>query len=458
MNTTRNIFNRVRVFSFIFCLSFLVGCNDDDNNLLSLSVLSITANGNPLEDGAINIPVNSIIEIAFSSQIEPSKFEGLLSITDGSVALDYTISYSNATTKATIMLAQMEVNAIYNLSIPSGDLGPNGEFFQSGIALSYVTNLGKTPCLNGSDACIQSMPLTNGSGAEFDFDMYSNYDFIDDSAFTYNSINQLVIVVHGLQRNANDYFSYMASSLKSLDMEENTLFISPYFKDSSAATGNDLYWDNGWREGANSSNPSASISSFTVIDAIIEKIVASGNFPNLTTIFVTGHSSGAAFVQHYALANRAENTYADINFEYSIANNQYFYYPDGLRYDENSQQFITPTGCSGYDFWPYGYAFSIPYLDGIEQSVITEQQVTRKTTYLLGSNDTSTEGSLNTTDCQATLLGENRLKRGENIYLYMQTFYGATNNHEKIIVNNVGHDANGMYNSSEFKQYLIDRQ
>ena len=44
------------------------------------------------------------------------------------------------------------------------------------------------------------------------------------------------------------------------------------------------------------------------------------------------------------------------------------------------------------------------------------------------------------------------------MYLYMQTFYGATNNHEKIIVNNVGHDANGMYNSSEFKEYITENQ
>lgn len=456
MNTTRNILKNISVFSIIFCLSFLVSCNDDDNDLLSLSILSITVNGSPLEEGASNIPVNSVIEVAFSSEIMPSKFENLLSITTGSAELGYTVSYSNASSKAIITLAQMDANVTYSLSISAGDLGPNGEYFNSGISLSYVTNLGKTPCLSATSACIQTMQLSNDSGTQFNFDMYSNYDFIDDTEFTYNSINQLVIVVHGLQRNANDYFSYMATSLQSINMEESTLLISPYFKDNASATEDDLFWDTRWREGANSMNTSASISSFTVIDAIIEKVVSSGNFPNLSTIFVTGHSSGAAFAQHYALANRAENMYTNINFEYAIANNQYFYYPDGSRYDEGAQQFLTPSSCSEYTFWPYGYEFSVPYLDGIEQSVITEQQVTRSTTYLLGSNDTS--GSLNTTDCQATLLGTNRFKRGEIMYLYMQTFYGATNKHERIIVNNVGHDGDGMFNSSEFKQYLLDHQ
>jgi hypothetical protein len=457
MNTKRNIFRKISVLSMILGLLFLVGCNDDDSDLLSLSILSIIVNGTPLEDGATNVPVNSVIEIAFSSEITPSKFEDLLSITTGSAALDYTVSYSNVSSKAIVALAQMDANETYSLSIPAGDLGPNGEYFNNGISLSFVTNFGKTPCLSATNACIQTLQVPNGAGDQFNFDMYSNYDFIDDPEFTYNSINQLVIVVHGLTRNANDYFSYMASSLQDINMEENTLLISPYFKDNAAATGDDLYWDTRWREGANSSNTNASISSFTAIDAIIENIANSGNFPNLSTIFVTGHSSGAAFAQHYALANRAENTHTNINFEYGIANNQYFYYPDGQRYDESTQQFVTPTGCSGYNFWPYGYEFSVPYLDGIEQQVITEQQVTRNTTYLLGSNDT-TNFLLNTTDCQATLLGSNRVKRGENLLLYMQTFYSATNNHDKIIVNNVGHNANGMYNSPEFKQYLVDRQ
>ncbi len=458
MNTTRKISKKISVFSMILCLAFLVGCNDNDNDLLSVSILSITANGSPLEDGASNIPVSSVIEVAFSSEIVPSKFENLLSITAGSSEFAYTVSYSNVSSKATIVLAQMEANETYNLSISVGDLGPKGESFNDGISLSYVTNFGKTPCLSATNACIQTLQMPNDSGAQFNFDMYSNYDFIDDTEFTYNSINQLVIVVHGLQRNANDYFSYMTTLLQSINMEGSSLLISPYFKDTQNASADDLYWDSRWREGADSGNTNASISSFTVIDAIIEKVVSSGNFPNLSTIFVTGHSSGGAFVQHYALANKVENIHTNVNFEYGIANNQYFYYPDGVRYDENTQQFITPSGCSGYDFWPYGYQLSVPYLDGIEQSIITEQQITRSTTYFLGSNDTSTTGSLNTSDCQATLLGSNRVKRGENLFLYMQTFYGGTNNHEKIIVNNVGHDANGMYNSSEFQQYIIDHQ
>lgn len=352
----------------------------------------------------------------------------------------------------------MEANVMHTLSILAGDLGPNGERLKTNVSIMFTTDIGKTPCTSATNDCIQTLQVPNNSGTQFNFDMYSNYDFIDDTQFVYNSITQVVIVVHGLERNANDYFSYMTSSVQSLNMQENTLLISPYFKDNTAAGPNDLYWDTRWREGSNSGNTTASISSFSVIDRLIERIVSSENFPDLSTIFITGHSSGAAFVQHYALANRSENIYSSVHFEYIIANNQYFYYPNGKRYNESTQQFEIPSNCSGYTYWPYGYGFSVPYLDGVEQSVITEQQVTRSTTYLLGSNDTSTVGSLNTSDCQATLLGSNRLKRGENMYLYMQTYYPANNKHNKILVNNVGHNGNAMFNSPEFKQYLIDHQ
>ena len=198
MNAIKNIFKKISIFSLILSLSCLVSCNnDDDDNLLSLSILSITVNGTPLEDGDTNVPVNSIIEVAFSSEIMPSKFENLLSVTSGSVDLGYTVSYSNVSSKAIIALAQMDANARYTLSIPGGDLGPNGEYFQAGLTVSYDTGIGKTPCLTGTDDCIQTIQLSNNTGAQFNFDMYSNYDFIDDTQFTYNSINQLVIVVHG---------------------------------------------------------------------------------------------------------------------------------------------------------------------------------------------------------------------------------------------------------------------
>ena len=59
-----------------------------------------------------------------------------------------------------------------------------------------------------------------------------------------------------------------------------------------------------------------------------------------------------------------------------------------------------------------------------------------------------TNGSLNTSDCEATLLGENRFDRGEKMFDYIESFYAGANNHQKVLVNNIGHNAAQMYNAS----------
>ena len=125
MIITRYIFKKISLFSMILSLFFFVSCNDEGNDLLSLSIVSITANGSSLEDGAVNIPVNSIIEVAFSSEFLLSKFENLLLVTSSSGDLGYTVSYSNASSKAVVTLNQMDPNATYNLSILSAVLSFN---------------------------------------------------------------------------------------------------------------------------------------------------------------------------------------------------------------------------------------------------------------------------------------------------------------------------------------------
>src|SRR5690606_24601499 len=154
--------------------------------------------------------------------------------------------------------------------------------------------------------------------------------------------------------------------------------------------------------------------------------------------------------------NKVQRLHPDLGFQYVVANNQYFYYPDGPRFDESTGTFYLPTECPGFDYWPYGYDFAVPYLDGVDASTLAAQQRSSNTVYLLGSNDTVTTGTFNTSDCQAVLLGSNRFKRGEHMFTYMETFHAGDHNHRKIVVPNTGHDANGMFNSNEFQQYLLE--
>lgn len=449
-------------FSLIILAVLLVSCDSDSDEQgignISLTVSSIKMNDQLLIDGADEIPSTSTLEIVFSSGIDPAKFENAFSIKSSAQPANYTATYSNASSKVTVNLPGLAPASVYTMEIKSGALGKSGEQLQTSIFRSFTTieeisPTPKTPCLTGEDSCKQSITIENSQGNSFDFDFFSSFKFIEDEEHIWEELEEVIFVVHGQNRNADEYFNYMANTVSSLDLQNKALVIAPNFRETSSGN-NGLFWGNGWREGANSENVSSNISSFSVIDEILKKLSDPQKFPNLKKVIISGHSSGATFVQHYALANKAENLYQALDFTYVVANNQYFYYPDERRFDESTGEFFTPSTCSGYNFWPYGFEFAVEYLNGIDKAAVTEQQISRNTIYLLGENDTSTTGTLNTEDCAATLLGSNRFKRGENIFRFMDTFYNGQNDHRKITVPNVGHDGEAMFNSPEFKSFL----
>ena len=439
----------------------LASCDSDSSDPESgnslVTVSSIKLNDQILVDGANNISTASTLEIVFSSGIDPEKFRNSFSITSSAQAVNYSPVFTNASSKVTLNLPTLAPATSYTLEIKSGVLGRSGEQLQNTIIRSFITleenNSGqKTPCLTGAN-CEQKIFVENNSGSSFIFDFLSSFDFVEDEEYVWEQLEEVIFIVHGQNRDAIEYFTYMTNTVRSLDLQNKTLVIAPNFRESSSES-NGLFWDNNWREGANAENVSSNLSSFSVMDSILKRLSDPQKFPNLKKVIITGHSSGATYVQHYALAGKSENLYENLEFKYVVANNQYFYYPDDKRYNEDSNEFFTPTDCSGYNFWPYGFDFAIPYLNGIDKATILEQQISRNTTYLLGANDTSTSGTLNTTDCAAILLGSNRFKRGENMFRYIETFYNGQHDHHKIIVPNVGHDGEAIFSSPEFKAYL----
>lgn len=445
----------IRILAALIATMVFVSCSSDDDSLDELSVYSASINGSDFGEGLTNIPLNGTIEIAFSHILNADAFEEALSFSDAQGEANYTATLGNAGSKAVISYSGLNPGSSYTVSVDPGALGDNGESLSSGFSQSFTTTSEveetKTPCTTASSACLQQIEISEGLSFEF----YSSYDIISDSEYVWEEVEEVVFVVHGQNRDADEYFRYMTNAVGDIGKLENTLVIAPNFKDEATASDGELFWDTNWREGANSANSGADISSFTVLDQLVDYLADTEKFPNLQEIKFTGHSSGAALVQHYAVTNTSESTYSEYDFQYVVANNQYFYYPDGRRYNESTSEFYTPTECTGYDFWPYGYETAPSYVDGMTREDLLQQQISRNTIYLLGTDDTQTDGTLNTTDCAAVLLGSNRLERGRNIFNYFETFY-PDNNQEVIEVPNTGHDANAMFNSDEFKNLISE--
>lgn len=304
------------------------------------------------------------------------------------------------------------------------------------------------PCLTSSCA-LQTLTLAGDRGTPFEQLFYSNYDLLREDAI-WGTMTSAVIVVHGANRNGNEYFNWMTNAVLALDKSNETVIVAPQFQLQDDVGSNEqmLYWSSqGWRRGFQSLNIAATkYSTFDVVDSMVALLADPVRFPNMRHIVITGHSAGAQFTNLYAAASPMEDSLADIEVQYLVANSQYFFYPGPERWDPGAGQFAVPSGCADYQTWPYGTEQAPDYAARFSAQDLRERFVSRRLTFLLGTLDLLTSGTLNTRDCEATLLGDNRFDRGEKIVDYVNAFF-PDNNHQKVLVDNVGHDAARMYNS-----------
>ncbi|MEL7123384.1 MAG: T9SS type A sorting domain-containing protein [Bacteroidota bacterium] len=291
---------------------------------------------------------------------------------------------------------------------------------------------------------------------------YSNLNL-----FTADSdVTKAVVVVHGSNRNADDYYDNMvAAAGKVPDLTENMLIVAPQFLtetdiESFSLDAEHLYWTSGgWVAGSNSRDEDANprperIPSFEVMDSLLMHLAK--QFPNLESIVFTGHSAGGQLTQRMAATSPITDllcsTY-QISVRFIVANPSSYVYMDNNRKVGNSTtQFAIPsTSCNDYNEWKYGLEdlFTYPRRAGVDS--IRNMFERRRVTYLLGENDNNPNSSSLDTDCEANLQGAHRLERGTVFYNYLQFYYGntITTNHTLSTVPNVGHSNFDMYNSSE---------
>ena len=418
----------------------------------TLNLFSITLNGANLVDGITNVPTTSSLAMVFSAAVNPADFEREFSISPSPVSMVF--SYANQSSKVTVGLV-LELQTTYQVSVGQGAIGQNGGALDSPLSRSFSTLendiiYALPPCTSATGECLQTVSIEAGGTGGFDF--YSSFPIYEERA-EWQELEAAIIVVHGANRDANNYFNFLTATLQAINLEDKVVLIAPFFKNNQEASANGLYWTNtGWRDGNNSLGPVA-VSSFAVVDKLVEQLADKTHFPVLKKIIVTGHSSGGLFTHLYAAANQQEGLYPSLAFEYVPANSQYYYYPDGQRIDENSDQLYTPTGCTGYDIYPIGFNILPPYLSATSEGDFNGQFTSRSITYLLG-NGAGPDPTLNTSDCYATLLGPTRYRRGENMFRYMELAFPGGHNHKKTIVAGIGHDGQGMYQSPEFRSLL----
>lgn len=273
-------------------------------------------------------------------------------------------------------------------------------------------------------------------------------------------VQRALIVIHGRLRNAQTYLHSAEQAATQAGQLSSTLIVAPQFLNDTDGTRHALpdsvlrWHANDWMAGAPALSP-ASLSSYTALDKILERLDDRKRFPNLREVVVAGHSGGAQVVQRYALTTQADKALqADgIKVRYVIANpSSYAYF--------NAQRPI-PTfdaaNCPGFNTWKYGLKELPAYAQGQKHRQLEQAYIERDITYLLGAKDTNPNHPALDKSCEAEAQGAFRLERGKNYFEYLTQRHPQGLNQRLVEVPGVGHNGDQMFTSPEGQKALFGR-
>ena len=285
------------------------------------------------------------------------------------------------------------------------------------------------------------------------------------------AIQRALIMIHGTNRNADDYFTTAVTAAFIAGALDDTVVISPRIASQSGSckdelAANEVSWSctgDSWRSGGTStSHPD--LASFDFIDQILRKLANKSVFPSMRAIVVAGHSAGGQVVARYQMANKVHESLG-VPVSYVVANPSSYAWPDAMRVlpvddavaasakdgwnqtEPHTKFSYAPfegaASCAGYNTWPFGLEKRTGgYTAKTSDEQLRKQLVSRPTTFLLGQVDTLPLGGFDSS-CGAMAQGPTRRARGEAYVKYISEKFGAK--HPIMIVDECGHNNRCVY-------------
>ena len=276
------------------------------------------------------------------------------------------------------------------------------------------------------------------------------------------SVRRAVVVLHGTGRNATGYYQSMLRAAGAAGKSHESIIFAPHFLTRDDIEhhhlGNEVpFWtDDNWKHGAPSllgSAGNAQVSSFSVVDLVLDLLTDTARFPNLKSVVVAGHSAGGQFANRYA-----GGTAHPYPVKFVVANPSSYLYMDKRRRLPFAPAFTFPSpseeqGCGMINSYKYGldHLNVCGYMLAVGAEQIRARYEQRRVTYLLGEDDNDPGDDDLDKSCAASYQGRHRYERGATYYDYLQEYYGPsiTLKHRFVPVPGVGHSAGDMFNSPE---------
>lgn len=288
------------------------------------------------------------------------------------------------------------------------------------------------------------------------------------------SIRRVVVVIHGAVRNADEYFRNMTVAAKLAGAQKDTtMILAPQFLievdiarhklGDEITFWNEQSWKQGYRcEPVGPLAQEGGVSSYRVMDAILERLSAPEVLPNLTRIIIAGHSAGGQFVNRYAAGSLIGETLdrRGIHIRYIIANpSTYLYFTPERRAPGKMDQFTIPDSEAhpGYNRYHYGLDNLNEYMRGNSADQLASRYASQEVIYLLGGEDNDPDGEMLDKEPGALIQGSHRLERGLVYYNYLIHTFGEEFKQNQIVrvIPNVGHDHAAIFQSEAGRESIF---
>jgi len=331
-----------------------------------------------------------------------------------------------------------------------------------------VATLGLAGGLKAQPIITNFLPIRSGSD-QFALQYFSSRNPAQFSP----DITQILITIHGISYNADDYLRYgIDSAAHCPGASTNTLVIAPclYIDPfTSPATNSTLYWlqqpSFGSRKAAYGYPQTnlVNISPYSALDALSSNLVTSTNFPNLKRMIWFGNSGGGQLVNRYAACTSTNLQAAarGIHTRYIVsAPSSYLYFNQERPDTNNPGQYFIPSSAThpGFNDWGFGLGAPYEYPAGKGSNAIVNLYKQKFVVYCVGTLDNDPNDNSLDTDDAAELQGTQRVQRATNYFAYLRHYYGSNilQYQAFCLVTNVAHDAHGILISEQGLKAVFD--
>ncbi len=294
-------------------------------------------------------------------------------------------------------------------------------------------------CSDARPACRRPFTVVPGRSVP----VYATHD-LDG---VHPEIDRVLVIIHGTDRNADDYFETGVAAAVAAGVDAGTLVLAPRFRtaDDDPPPGDPRWTSGGWKRGHLSVDDGRTpVSSYEVLDALLAAATDPGRFPGVAEVVVAGHSAGGQVVHRFAARSALAAIPGGVAVRFVVANPSTYLIPTPRRWIDGGLSVPDGSACPDYDRWHYGFQDRNRYMERVSIDEASARLLGRDVRVLLGAADTL-DASLDVS-CGAMLQGRHRLERGRRLLALLDAL-GLQHHHRLAEVPGVGHSSRSMFTS-----------